>query len=63
MDTVLELLAYLFYGLDAFIVWIAKGRRTPFKTELEEHKVRNSSIAALFLVIFIGLWIYIANYA
>ena len=64
MDTVLELLLNLFYGLGAFLVWIIKGGKTPFKDELsEKYQVRNSCIAIVMFAMVFGVLIYVINRA
>jgi len=62
MDTVLEIFFYFFYGLGAFVMWIAKGRKTKLVDELsEKHKLRNSLIAFVLLATLIALLIYFIN--
>ena len=63
MDTFIEFLLYLFYGMGAFLCWAAKGFKTKFKDELsDDHKIRNASIAVILFIIVIALVIYVVNY-
>lgn len=62
MDTFIEFLLYLFYGMGAFLCWAAKGFKTKFKDELsDDHKIRNASIAVIIFVIIVASVIYVAN--
>lgn len=64
MDTVLEFLLNLFYGLGALLAWLIKGSKTPFKDELsEKYQVRNSCIAIVMFAILFGVLIYVINRA
>ena len=63
MDTFIEFLLYLFYGMGAFFWWAAKGFKTKFKDELsDDHKIRNASIAVILFIIVVALVIYFVNY-
>jgi hypothetical protein len=62
MDTVLEFLLNLFYGLGALVCWVAKGGKTSIKEELsDQHKYRNAFLALLFFAFLIAVVIYINN--
>ncbi len=62
MDTFIEFLLYLFYGMGTFLCWAAKGFKTKFKDELsDDHKIRNASIAVIIFVIVVASVIYVAN--
>ena len=62
MDTALEFLLYLFYGIGAFLSWLAKGCKTKLKDELsDDHKIRNASIAVCLLIFLIAIFVYINN--
>lgn len=64
MDTFVEFLLYLFYGIGAFLSWAVKGFKTNFKDELsDEHKIRNASIAVILFAVLVAVVIYVANYA
>ena len=63
MDTALEFLLYLFYGIGAFLSWLAKGCKTKFKDELsDDYKIRNASIAVCMLIFLIAIFVYINNF-
>ena len=63
MDTFIEFLLYLFYGMGAFLCWAAKGFKTKFKDELsDDHKIRNASIAVCLLIFLIAIFVYINNF-
>jgi hypothetical protein len=63
MDTFIEFLLYLFYGMGAFLCWAAKGFKTKFKEELsDDNKIRNASIAVILFIIVVALVIYVVNY-
>jgi len=62
MDTILEFVLYLFYGIGAFLFWIGKGCKTAFQDELsDKYTIRNSSIAIVLFAIVIALLIYVVN--
>jgi hypothetical protein len=62
MDTAFEFLLYLFYGIGAFLSWLAKGCKTKLEDEIsDDHKIRNASIAICLFIILIAIFVYINN--
>ena len=62
MDTAVEFLLYLLYGIGAFLSWLAKGCKTNLKDEIsDDHKTRNASIAICLFTILIAIFVYINN--
>ena len=56
------ILFYVFYGVGAGIVWLAKGCRTSYSDELaDRNETRNALVAIVSFFIFFGLAFFINN--
>ena len=63
MDTAVEFLFYLLYGIGALLSWLAKGCKTKLQDEIsDDHKVRNASIAICLFIVLVAIAIYVNNF-
>ena len=61
VDFLVEALAWLIYGLGAFIFWLFKGCKTKLTDEIENYKKRNAVTSSIIFILIVIIFMQVNN--